>query len=484
MIFSTRDDSICATAKFFRMFHVGIGVRHGDSSDQKSDLFRSVRRWESKFTSDPLVLNADAADLHPSCNIPFPSILCEVKLFRDYAGLLEGVPFDILPAQRGRRVLMLGIPGHLEMQSLMTGFDSDIQCYSELKRSEEKSNFDRSVLFVFKKQGTADKFYRDWHIQFFDSNSTSGPVCYLAFIDKLFVHGSETEEYRKLLPVGSKQIPSCPLCIERIDVTVSGIITSRRGWLSGGSVSSSSCEACSNLSDEKLNCSQCRMCISTGLWLCLLCGNIGCGRYAKGHAEGHSALTGHRLSLEISTGRIWDYISDQFVHRRIVTSQASAPILDLPERLDPSSLPVHPQVSFQEDVEELDKTMSEQLQYERSKYEEACTQLKALGVSRVQCERDLLEQEKEQERQLEEYLAERREEISCMKEEVRKLRLLISDREKKLDKIKRRNNELVMKIKREKNHRSLEQIPTPKLDELNRLLTLVEELRLKVSSIV
>jgi len=53
------------------------------------------------------------------------------------------------------------------------------------------------------------------------------------------------------------------------------------------------------------------------LWICLLCGNIGCGRYKGGHAHDHFVNTQHTFSLELETQRVWDYMGDNYVHRLI-----------------------------------------------------------------------------------------------------------------------------------------------------------------------
>ena len=464
------------------MFHVGIGARTPVTHLKESDQHIDIRRWESRFSSDPLIFNPVTAQDSLSKNIPFPSRSCEVKLFRDFAGLLEGVPFDILPTQRGCRILILGIPVSVSLESVMDGVIEDVQFYSELSRSDTRDSrdFDRSALVVFKTQSSADKFFRDWHIQFFDAGSTIGPVCYLAFVDKLFVYPVQSQAFQSMLPVGSQQIPSCPFCIERIDVNVSGLVTSRRGWLSSGIVCSKSCVACSNLSKESL---QCCSDSDSRFWLCLLCGNVGCGRYAKGHAESHSKISNHRLSLEISTGRIWDYIGDIFVHRRIV-SQPSAPILDLPERVDNSALSVHPQVSFEEDIRELDSTMARQLSYERSKYEEACTQLKALGTSRVHEEEVLLSKELAQEEELRESIDESFREKDILSSRLRQLTTTIRSKENRIAKLKQTTKESIDKLKRLRANLddSLFGIPKNKLDELERLQQQVQELRNKVSS--
>lgn len=466
------------TKKFWcEMFHVGIGVKCAEESDRGEDLRMSIYRWESKFTSDPLVFRSSGSEATVHTRVPFPTKLCEVKLFRDFAGLLEGVPFDILPAQRGCRILMLGFPTGLDLEEFVTTSMEGVKYYSELPRSHG-GDFDRSALFVFRSQSEADKFFRDWHIQFFNVEVTEGPVCYLTFIDKVYIAPADSATFQSLLPMGSQQIPSCPLCIERIDVNVSGVITSRRGWLSSGSYFSESCVACSHLFHPSLSCSSCEP-AESGVWLCLLCGHVGCGRYAKGHAEAHSRLSRHRLSLEMATGRIWDYAGDLFVHRRIV-SQAS--VLDLPERIDANSLPVHPQVSFEEDIRELNKTMTDQLAHERTKYEEACTQLRILGQSRLHTDEDLLRRDKQQEHEMADRLKKSFTEKELLSASLRQIQIRIRDKESRLQQLNRDCKELTDRLTAITAKGEMK-ISKNKTDELTRLEVEVERLRLLVSGL-
>ena len=67
-------------------------------------------------------------------------------------------------------------------------------------------------------------------------------------------------------------------------------------------------------SQHSNSCHECGM--STTLWVCLTCGVVGCGRYTQKHAAQHYAIEGHPYSLELATGRIWDYDNGKFVHRR------------------------------------------------------------------------------------------------------------------------------------------------------------------------
>lgn len=62
------------------------------------------------------------------------------------------------------------------------------------------------------------------------------------------------------------------------------------------------------------NCNKCAL--NKTLWVCLICGFCGCGRYSNKHAEAHFLHSGHSYSLELATLRIWDYANGgEFANR-------------------------------------------------------------------------------------------------------------------------------------------------------------------------
>ena len=65
--------------------------------------------------------------------------------------------------------------------------------------------------------------------------------------------------------------------------------------------------------DKDFVCYKCKM--KETLWVCLICGVIGCGRYSQGHAREHFWETGHPYSLELVTQRIWDYDTGEYAQR-------------------------------------------------------------------------------------------------------------------------------------------------------------------------
>ena len=80
----------------------------------------------------------------------------------------------------------------------------------------------------------------------------------------------------------------------------------------------------------------CAVCDSTdGLWICLICGHVGCGRYKGAHAKAHWKDTGHNFALELETQHVWDYAGDMWVHR-LIRDKGDGKVVELPNRSGPS----------------------------------------------------------------------------------------------------------------------------------------------------
>ena len=63
--------------------------------------------------------------------------------------------------------------------------------------------------------------------------------------------------------------------------------------------------------------------------ICLICGNVGCGRYAGGHAKEHWRETAHSFSLELETQHVWDYAGDTWAHR-LIRDKGDGKVVELP----------------------------------------------------------------------------------------------------------------------------------------------------------
>lgn len=75
---------------------------------------------------------------------------------------------------------------------------------------------------------------------------------------------------------------------------------------------------------------ECSICHSEeNLWACLICGNVGCGRYDNAHAFDHWKRTAHAFAMDLNSQRVWDYVGDAYVHR-IIQSKSDGKLVELP----------------------------------------------------------------------------------------------------------------------------------------------------------
>ncbi|KAJ8515713.1 hypothetical protein ONZ45_g6886 [Pleurotus djamor] len=152
------------------------------------------------------------------------------------------------------------------------------------------------------------------------------------------------------------ELPTCPVCLERMDAAVTGLITVPCAHtfhcMCLSKWGDSRCPVCrysqnlrsshptssSNRSSRPIpfanhstpTLSACSSCSSTtNLWICLICGNIGCGRYGRAHAQAHYQETTHLYALELETQRVWDYAGDGYVHR-LIQNKADGKLVELP----------------------------------------------------------------------------------------------------------------------------------------------------------
>ena len=155
--------------------------------------------------------------------------------------------------------------------------------------------------------------------------TTTAPILEPLFDDADFVDAVGDTPALGQLVGNFIEIPTCPVCLERIDSSVTGVMIvvcqhkfhcrCLERWGDGAcpvcrfSLKSKDSSLCHK--SGRAGCSQCNA--TTNIWLCLICGHAGCGRYEEGHANGHFCATGHNFALEISTHRVWDYLGDKYI---------------------------------------------------------------------------------------------------------------------------------------------------------------------------
>ncbi|KAK4039244.1 hypothetical protein C8A01DRAFT_47268 [Parachaetomium inaequale] len=154
------------------------------------------------------------------------------------------------------------------------------------------------------------------------------------------------------------ELPTCAVCLERMDDTT-GLMTilcqhvfhctCLQTWKGSGCPV---CRATNPKPTEEYDpdnpysqpfgsgvaniCNNCNC--TDDLWICLICGNVGCGRYNGGHAKEHWKLTAHSFSLELETQHVWDYAGDMWVHR-LIRDKGDGKVVELPRNTtnDPRS---------------------------------------------------------------------------------------------------------------------------------------------------
>ncbi|CAE7653052.1 BRAP [Symbiodinium microadriaticum] len=349
---------------------------------------------------------------------------------------------DALPIQRTSALLLLAVPSELTLESLQTFLGADsglvegIEAVRVLYRHSRRigsfscpslegkcapgsgSSGFYTVILLCRDQAAADALYKANHGRLFtsgqESQSSSAGKALCENVrrgeKKAIVYdfnsgdqmqpnlaradSDETDEHlRNIIPSTAYELPSCPVCIERIDVSGTGMVTHSHGWISDDAQNGRppTCRACAVIATRPatdrppkrgLSCTCCPK--EEDLWVCLICGHLGCGRYQDAHAKDHATDRRHRFCFQLATGRIWDYECDVFVHRRLV-QQAAASGGRYELALPAPAISGEAASSGSKDAAstdeqhllsmELDAILASQLDYQRSLYEAQLTEL-------------------------------------------------------------------------------------------------------------
>lgn len=130
-------------------------------------------------------------------------------------------------------------------------------------------------------------------------------------------------------------------------------------------------ELTSKLSGDTESQKECKVCgASENLWICLICGHLGCGRYDEAHAFAHFEHTNHNFAMDISTQHIWNYVGDEYVHR-LIQNKADGKLVELPgsamEKRATDHLPMDKLENMSQEYTQL---LQSQLDSQRTYFEE------------------------------------------------------------------------------------------------------------------
>uniref|UniRef100_A0A1E1X5M3 Brca1-associated protein n=1 Tax=Amblyomma aureolatum TaxID=187763 RepID=A0A1E1X5M3_9ACAR len=231
-------------------------------------------------------------------------------------------------AERSEMLCMLAVPALMTLHDLLQ-FIAPVSAHVESIRviRDSKPNL-YMVLLKFRGQKWADEFYQNFNGERF--NSIEPEVCHLAYVSQVQM----VKEGEGDAVPGHTELPTCPVCLERMDESVEGILTIlcnhtfHDGCLAKwGDSSCPVCRYCQT--PESVPDNRCFSCGSQeNLWICLICGHIGCGRYVEAHAYNHYARTDHTFAMQLGNNSVWDYAGDNYVHR-LVQNKTDGKLVEL-----------------------------------------------------------------------------------------------------------------------------------------------------------
>ncbi|KFA53123.1 hypothetical protein S40293_03164 [Stachybotrys chartarum IBT 40293] len=271
------------------------------------------------------------------------------------------------------------------------------------------SRLNRYLVLLKFRDGERAKSYR----KAFDGkvfNAMEPEVCHVVFVRSITFEAPKSPRGSGMMPATTSasvssslkpfppptpslvELPTCAVCLERMDET-NGLMTipcshifhcnCLQNWKSPGCPICRFTNTSSNtaVADPNDPLSQpfgssasnlCSVCDCTDdLWICLICGYVGCGRYKGGHAKEHWKQTAHSFSLELETQHVWDYAGDMWVHR-LIRDKGDGKVVELPGRSDqnqPQDEDVVPRAKLESIGLEYTHLITSQLESQRAYYE-------------------------------------------------------------------------------------------------------------------
>lgn len=347
-------------------------LNKGESSDYLKrgstvPIFRG-RRETRNIKIETLTLISDMAEgrehtVKPVCasstieKVPAKSII-EGKSAKEVLPFVSGNPFvekthgiihlfkeDELTeidraVMRSQTLCILAIPSTMNCGDLLSFLSPCKDTIKHVRIITDSSPNQYMALITFRSSEAILMFYKNFNGIPFNTLEPEG-CCHLVFVSK--VESLSENEGGSIAPVSHTELPTCPVCLERMDESVDGILTILCNHTFHGNCLAkwvdTSCPVCRYVqTPEPTDDNHCLECSAKeSLWICLICGHIGCGRYLQGHAYQHYLDTHHCYSMQLGNNSVWDYVGDNFVHR-ILQNKADGKLVEGPNHDKPVEL--------------------------------------------------------------------------------------------------------------------------------------------------
>lgn len=232
------------------------------------------------------------------------------------------------PSVRSTLLFIVAVPNYVSPDDFLNFCDHHVNYFSQLIFLRNDGMEDRySVVIRLIDQVSSDGFYCIYNGKRFQQSQ--GEICHIYFMQS--VEYTELAVIASTPPPGFAELPTCPICLERLDQDTSAIQTTLCDHSFRCSCVSKwtylSCQVC-RLCQQEEEKPTCAVCGTVEIpCVCVICGFVGCGRYKKGHAVMHWNDTQHGYSLELEKQQIWDYVGDKYVHRLNQSKIGSKPVM-------------------------------------------------------------------------------------------------------------------------------------------------------------
>eukprot|EP01107_Rhizomastix_libera_P013566 TRINITY_DN3772_c2_g1_i1.p1 TRINITY_DN3772_c2_g1~~TRINITY_DN3772_c2_g1_i1.p1 ORF type:complete len:322 (-),score=77.44 TRINITY_DN3772_c2_g1_i1:8-925(-) len=226
-----------------------------------------------------------------------------------------------------RLLCMLAVPSSMSAQELMAfiGSDSKVEC-TRIIRDDNPLHY--MVLLKFFTQDQADNFFFANNRKRF--NEIEPEECQLLYVESVTYVNPATPSAPLFPPEGLTELPSCPVCLERLDSSTSGLLTILCNHTFHSECLSqwkTACPVCRHAQTPQgqnvPTCSLCNCNDIRDLWICIVCGHVACGRSSRSHASEHFVQSKHSFALNLESKRVWDYSGDKWVHRIVQSKDGS-----------------------------------------------------------------------------------------------------------------------------------------------------------------
>ncbi|KAL0818047.1 hypothetical protein ABMA28_008586 [Loxostege sticticalis] len=245
-------------------------------------------------------------------------------------------------AEEAKTLCLLSVPGALGAPDLLAFAAACQQDIAHVRVLRDGSPDHYMALLTFRTYQAAREFHETFDGVPYSSLEPNA-LCHMAWVSRVEWARDGTP------PPSHTELPTCPVCLERMDESVAGVLSVQcaHAFHSACLVRwrDARCPVCrcAQTPEPRVG-ARCAMCelaaeedgeesrdnisgVAEGLgldgveagtlWICLICGNVGCGRYEGGHAAKHFLASNHTYALQLGSNRVWDYAGDNFVHRLV-----------------------------------------------------------------------------------------------------------------------------------------------------------------------